>query len=454
MTRANFYQLSVAAATLAAGLGFAQNAEDLRLTVGKSVVIDYPSDVRQISTSNPEVVDASPVTTREILLSGKGLGSATMVVWSKTGQRTFYNVNVELNLDPLRRLLKEDFPNENIQTYSSRDSVSLNGRVSSKEIMERASKVAEGFSKTVVNNMQVSSIAPMEKQILLRVTFAELDRSKELQYGVNLLGLAGQTQIMAGTNQFSGASVTGTSTVTGGTSPGTVSGSSGSSAISITKALNIFAFNPKLNLGALIQALQAESILQTLAEPNLVASNGKEAYFLVGGEFPVPVLQGGANAGAVTVQFREFGIKLIFTPRITENKTIQMHLKQEVSTLDFADGVTLSGFTIPALSTRRAETDVELSEGQSFVIAGLVSNQETESFNKVPILGSLPIFGSLFKSKDEKKQRTDLLVLVTPEITQPLGPNDGKPNLYMPRDFLVHLDPRDLPQPAPLKSKK
>src|SRR5208282_1156614 len=130
MTRANFYQLSVAAATLAAGLGFAQNAEDLRLTVGKSVVIDYPSDVRQISTSNPEVVDASPVTTREILLSGKGLGSATMVVWSKTGQRTFYNVNVELNLDPLRRLLKEDFPNENIQTYSSRDSVSLNGRVS------------------------------------------------------------------------------------------------------------------------------------------------------------------------------------------------------------------------------------------------------------------------------------------------------------------------------------
>src|SRR5215813_8394274 len=115
MTRTSCIQLSVAALTLAAGLGFAQSAEDLRLTVGKSVVIDYPSDVRQISTSNPEVVDASPVTTREILLHGKGLGSATMVVWSKTGQRTFYNVNVELNLDPLRRLLKDSFPNEDIQ---------------------------------------------------------------------------------------------------------------------------------------------------------------------------------------------------------------------------------------------------------------------------------------------------------------------------------------------------
>ena len=453
MIRANFYQVSAAAVTLAAGLGFAQSAEDLRLTVGKSVVIDYPSDVRQISTSNPEIVDASPVTTREILLSGKGLGSATMVVWSKTGQRTFYNVNVELNLDPLRRLLKEDFPNESIQTYSSRESVSLNGRVSSKEVMERATKVAEGFSKLVVNNMQVNTVTPLEKQILLRVTFAELDRSRELQYGVNLLGLAGQTQVGTSTNQFSGSTLTGTSGISGGTAPGTLSGSGGSTAVSITKALNIFAFNPKLNLGALIQALEAESILQTLAEPNLVATNGKEAYFLVGGEFPVPVLQGGANAGAVTVQFREFGIKLIFTPMVTENKTIKMHLRQEVSTLDFADGVTLSGFTIPALSTRRAETDVELSEGQSFVIAGLVSNQETESFNKIPILGSIPIFGSLFKSKDEKKSRTDLLVLVTPELTQPLGPTDSKPNLYMPRDFLVHLDPKDLPQPT-AKSKK
>src|SRR5271168_2563762 len=125
LTRSSCFQLSVVAVTLAAGLGFAQSAEDLRLTVGKSVVIDYPSDVRQISTSNPDVVDASPVTTREILLSGKGLGSATMVVWSKTGQRTFYNVNVELNLDSLRRSLREDFPGEMVEVRPSRDAIAL-----------------------------------------------------------------------------------------------------------------------------------------------------------------------------------------------------------------------------------------------------------------------------------------------------------------------------------------
>src|SRR5271168_4959640 len=170
LTRSSCFQLSVVAVTLAAGLGFAQSAEDLRLTVGKSVVIDYPSDVRQISTSNPDVVDASPVTTREILVQGKGLGSATMVVWSKAGQRTFYNVNVELNLDPLRHLLKDTFPNEDIQAHSSRDSIALLGHVSHKDVGERAMTIAAGFGKTVINNMQVASPA-VEKQILLRVKF-------------------------------------------------------------------------------------------------------------------------------------------------------------------------------------------------------------------------------------------------------------------------------------------
>jgi len=464
--------LGGALAMLGASLGLAQSAEDLHMTVGKSVVIDYPSDIRQISTSSPDIVDASPVTTREILLHGKGLGSATMVVWSKTGQRTFYNVTVDLNLDPLRRLLKESFPNDEIQAYTSRDSISLNGRVSSKDVQDRAMALAAAFSKTVVNNMQLA-IAPIDRQILLRVKFAELDRSKEVQFGVNLLAAPGNNVIGSTTGQFPSGSVAGTITVppTAAGSTSTSNGSSSSSAgaastgtttastvgnavtYTISQALNLFAFDPKLNMGAFIKALQSESILEVLAEPNLVTTNGKEASFLVGGEFPVRVLQGGANSGAVTVQFREFGIRLTFTPVITPNKTIKLHLRQEVSTLDQADGVTVNGFTIPALSTRRAETDVELGEGQSFVVAGLVNNQETETFSKVPILSSLPIFGSLFKTRDEKKSRTDLVVLVTPEITEPLGPGDPKPNIYFPKDFLVRLDPNDLP-PAKKTAKK
>jgi pilus assembly protein CpaC len=442
------HRILISSATLAltASLGLAQSAEDLRLTIGKSVVIDYPSDIRQISTSNPDILDASPVTSREILLHGKGLGSATMVVWSKSGQRTFYNCNVDLNLEPLRRMLKETFPGDDITVRSSRDTLSLNGSVRNKEEGDRAVAVAGGFAKTIINNLGIN-VGLADKQILLRVKFAELDRSREIQFGVNLLGAPGGTMIGSTTGQFSSGNLSGTATVgAGGTPP--------SSTFTIANALSLFAFDPKLNLGAFLKALENESILQTLAEPNLVTTNGKEASFLVGGEFPVPVVQGGSGAGAVTIQFREFGIRLRFLPILTDHKTMKIHLNQEVSTLDVADGVTLNGFTIPALSTRRAETDVELAEGQSFVVAGLVNNTEQETFTKIPILGSLPVIGYLFKSKDEKKSRTDLVVLVTPEITEPLGPNDTKPNIYMPKDFLVRLDPKDIPQPIKKKGKQ
>ena len=439
-------RLLISSSTLAltAGLGFAQSAEDLRLTIGKSVVIDYPSDIRQISTSNPDILDASPVTSREILLHGKGLGSATMVVWSKSGQRTFYNCTVDLNLEPLRRMLKESFPGDDIAVRSSRDTISLNGMVRNKDEGDRAVAVATGFGKTIINNLGVNT-SLAEKQILLRVKFAELDRLREVQYGVNLLAAPGGTMIGSSTGQFSNGSLTGTAALGAGALP--------QSTFSITQALSLFAFDPKLNLGLFLKALESQSILQTLAEPNLVTTNGKEASFLVGGEFPVPVVQGGSGAGSVTVQFREFGIRLKFLPLLTDHNTIKIHLNQEVSTLDPADGVTLNGFTIPALSTRRAETDVELAQGQSFVVAGLVNNSESESFSKMPILGSLPILGYLFKTKDETKKRTDLVVLVTPEITEPLGPNDPKPSVYMPKDFLVRLDPKDIP-PARSRKKK
>ena len=437
MTRKTLQAVTLPAALLlAAGMAFSQSAEDLRLTVGKSVVIDYPSDVRQISTSNPDIIDASPVTTREILVHGKGLGSATMVVWSKTGQRTFYNVTVDLNVDPLKRMLRESFPGEAIEVRTSRDSISLNGRVANKDTSDRALALAATFAKTVVNNLAVTA-GPIDKQILLRVKFAQLDRQRQTQYGVNLMGILGQTQVgsTAGGNFIStGAASIGSSTKNG----------TDSSIVNASTALNLFAFNPKLNLGAFIKALQQEQLLEILAEPNLVTSNGKEASFLVGGEFPVPILQGGSNAGAVTIQFREFGIRLRFTPEITDNKTIKLKLAQEVSTIDIANGVTFNGFTIPALATRRAETSIELGESQSFVVAGLLDNRDQESFSKIPVLGSLPIFGALFKTRDERKTRSELVMMVTPEITEPLGPNDPKPSIYMPKDFLVRLEPKDV----------
>lgn len=444
--RSRFSGFAAAVAVIAPLLLFtpaasAQPGEDLRLTIGKSVVIDFASDIRQISTSNPDVVDASPITTREILLHGKGFGNATMVVWNKAGQRTFYNISVELNLEAIRRMVKDTFPNEDIHIVSSRDSLSLNGTVSTPQIAERAVAMASGFAKTVINNLTIT--VPIEKQIVLRVKFAELDRNAGQQYGVNLLstGALGGTIGRTSTGQFGAPSVTSVAPNTPGSSVNPASN------FTISDALTIFAFRPDLNFGAFIKALQTKGVLQILAEPNLVTSNGKEAAFLVGGEFPVPVLQGGANAAAVTIQFKEFGIRLRFTPTVTPNKTIKVDLVQEVSTIDLAQGVSFNGFTIPALSTRRTQTGIELGDGQTFIVSGLIDNRDTERLSKVPGLGSVPILGALFKSKDVQKSLSELVVMVTPEITLPLNPSDPKPMLDFPNEFLIPVKSTPAPKP-------
>lgn len=411
---------------LVAGALSAQTVEELRLTVGKSIVLDYPGDIRQISTSDPAIVDAVAVSTREILLNAKAAGSATVVVWARTGQRTIYNVNIEQNLEPLRRLLKDTFPTENIQVQSSRDSIALTGGVSTKEIAERALAIVAPFGKSIVNNLKIAPL-PVDKQILLRVRFAELNRNAATAFGINLVSTGATNTIGSiSTGQFQGprASEIGRSTT-----------------FSLTDALNIFAFRPDLDLAVLIKALQNQGILQIIAEPNLVTTNGKEASFLVGGEFPVPVLQGGGNAGAVTIQFREFGIRLTFNPSITENGTVKMYVKPEVSTIDIANGVTMSGFLIPALATRRMETNVELGPGQSFVIGGLIDDRVQETLAKIPGLSSIPLLGTLFKSREERKNKTELVVMVTPEITKPLEPGESAPIPVMPREFMAPLTP-------------
>ncbi len=429
----------------------AQQVEDLRVVLGKSVVIDYPEDIARVSTSNPDVVDAVAVTTRELLLNAKASGAASIVVWSRSGQRAFYNVSVEPNIEPLRRLFRESFPEEKIVVEAAKDTLSLNGRVSSKAVAERAVAMATPLAKAVVNNLQVAA-PPADRQILLRVRFAELNRSATMAFGVNILSTGAlNTPGVISTGQFTPPRPT---TVTG-TIPGQAAGTT--STFSISDALNIFAFRPDLNLAVFIKALQTQGLLQILAEPNLVTSNGKEASFLVGGEFPIPVLQGGANAGAVTVQFREFGIRLTFNPLITENGTIRLYVKPEVSTIDLANAVTLSGFTIPALATRRMETNVELAEGQSFVIGGLIDDRVNETISRIPGLASIPILGELFKSRAENKSKTELIVMVTPEIAKPMSAADAHPGPFMPKEFLAPL-PQQIPvpakQPEPKETKK
>lgn len=433
---------------LAAGSLAAQSAEDVKMMLGKSVVIDYPEDIARISTSTPDVVDAVPATTREILLHGKALGGATVVVWAKSGQRTFYNVTVEQNLEPLRRLLKQTFPNEDITVQGMKDSISLSGRVSSQAVADRAALLSAPMAKSVVNNLSVA-VSSGEKQIVLRVKFAEVNRIAISQLGVNILSTgAGGTIGRITTGQFNSVTADELKGAIGAPLQGA------GSRFLLTDLLNVFAFRPDLNLTAFVKALQSEGVLQILAEPNLVTTNGKEASFLVGGEFPIPVLQGGANAGAVTIQFREFGIRLTFNPVITDSKSIKMQVRPEVSTIDLANAVTFNGFTIPALSTRRVETNVELAEGQSFIIGGLIDDRVNSTMQKIPGLANIPVLGQLFKSRSEKKDKTELVVMVSPEITMPLNVNDPKPVPVMPREFLPSLTPANPHGTTSLKNGK
>jgi pilus assembly protein CpaC len=401
-----------AAAFCAPGTAVAQSAEELRLTAGKSIVIDYPEDIRQISTTDPLIVDATAITTREILLNAKGLGSATMVVWSASNQRMFYNVTVDLNTESLKRILRDTFPNERIEVRNSGDSISLNGVVSSKEVAERAAALAGVVAKVVVNNLTLTA-EKVSQQVLLHVKFIELDRKKAQEYGINFQS--------TGAFNFLGSLQT--------------------AAISGPNLAGAFQ-NVSLSIAA--KALQNRNILQILAEPTLVTTDGKEGNFLVGGETPVPVIQGGNNTNSVTIMYREFGVRLRYTPQITMNKTIKLNLFQEVSALDYTNATTLAGFIIPAISTRRAETSIELGEGETYAIAGLLDNRETEAFASIPGISSIPILGNLFKNKVENKQNTELIVLVTPEITMPLGPNDPKPEIVFPNDFLKRITQEDV----------
>lgn len=405
-------------------------AQELRLAAGRSAVIDFPTDVARISTSNPEVVDAVAVSLREVLLHAKSMGSATVVVWSKSGSRAFYQVAVEANLDPIRELLKKTFPGESIEVQAARDSLSLTGRVSSQAVAERAAALVAPHAKTVVNNLEVAPSRP-DPQVLLRVRFAELNRTALQALGANLVSTGAlNTPGSVTTGQYPSPRASQLE----GSIPGRLEGTQ--SSFSITDTLNVFAFRPDLNLAAFIRALESRGLLQILAEPNLVTTNGKEASFLVGGEFPIPVVQGGANVGAVTIQFREFGIRLSFLPQITPHQTIKMMVRPEVSTIDMANALVFSGFTIPALATRRMETNVELAARQSFVIAGLMDDRVTETLAKVPGLADIPLLGALFRSRQQNRSKTELLVIVSPEITHPLEAGQPLPGPEMPRDFL------------------
>ena len=418
----------------------AGDQQELHLLVGRSLVITSPTRIKRISLADPSIAEAIVVTPNEVLLNGKAPGGVSLLLWDEAEQSQNFEVSVDLDAIGLAQRIHDAFPAEAVHVDTTNDVVMLTGRVSSSAVADKIVEVAKSVSPNVTSTMQVPPASSVE--VLLEVTFAEIDRTKLGELGFNFLRNFGTNMpLSVSTQEFSPFGLTQGTT---NTASGTAASSLNSNAFSVSSLLNIALFRPDIDLAATIQALQENSVLQILAQPNLMTESGKSATFLAGGEFPFPVIQSTGAAGslpAITIQFREFGVRLNFTPNVTPDGLIHLQVTPEVSDLDFSRALTISGFTIPALSTRRVQSDMELQDGQSFVIAGLVDNRDTEQFSKIPGIGDIPILGQFFRSHSITKSKDELLILVTPRIVHPLEAGNAPTLPTFPNSFLGPVAP-------------
>ncbi len=412
--------IAAVATTSAAVADFNNSApmgESLHLVVGRSLFVNTKHRLSRVFVTNPAVLDSYTASPNQIVLTAKSPGTSNLILWDETGQSQAYFVASDMNIDTLRDSLKQALPAENIDVRQSEGRIILSGTVGTDAIADSAVKIATLYSKDISNSMVVNPANV--KQVKLKVRILEVDRSKITQFAFNFFNQGGNNVVSTTTSQFpSSATVT--------------AGSVASKTLSITDPLNFLLYSSRLNVGATIQDLETMQVLQILAEPTITALSGQKANFLAGGEFPFPVVQGSTGGQtAISVQFRPYGVKLEFTPFVNLDGTIDLKVAPEVSSLDYANAVTISGYTIPALATRKADTRVVLRSGQSFAITGLLNNQTTDQLAHTPGIASVPILGQLFKSKNINHSRTELLVIVTPTIVDPLTetliPEEPKP---------------------------
>jgi pilus assembly protein CpaC len=392
----------------------------LRMTVGRSVVLSSASPLRRVYVGNPTVLQTFTSGSDEIVLTAKTAGVSSMVLWDEAGGHRLYTVSADLDPDALRASLAEAFPGSSIHVEGGEGKIYLTGSVTTDATSDAAFKMASLYSKDVVNSLQVVPVHG--KQVQLKLRIVEIDRTKLEQFGINFFS-GGSTAAATSTRQFS-SSATGTS-----------------SSLTVSDPLNIFLYSSKLGVGVTVQDLEQKQVLQVLAEPTLTTMSGLSARFLSGGEFPFPVVQGGVGtAPTISIQFRPYGVKVEFTPTVNPDGSIRLKLSPEVSTLDYSNSVTISGFTVPALSTRRAETEVEIQDGQSFMVSGLLDHRTTEIMSKVPGIANVPIIGQLFRSKNFNHSVVELVIIVTATVVDPLNlPPSSPPG--EPQFVVPNLDP-------------
>jgi pilus assembly protein CpaC len=381
-------------------------SQSLHILVGQSIFITTLSRLKRVYVSDPQVVDSFTSSPRQIVVTGKAPGVSSLILWDQAGNSATYLVSSDVNVASLQKEIREALPNDNILVEGQQDRVSLSGTVWSDASAGAAVKLASLYTKSVINSVTVRQLHG--SQVKLKVQIVEIDRSKLAQFGINLFSQGKNTSNVT-TGQFPS---TQTYTPGSGTTPATLTSSN---------PLNVLFYNFDVNFGLTLQDLQNKNIAQILAEPTITTLSGQKASFLAGGEFPFPVVQGSSGGlTSITIQFRPYGVKLEFTPLVNDDGTIQLKVAPEVSALDYTNAVTISGYTIPAISTRRADTQVELRDGQSFAISGLLDHRTTDIFSKMPGIGDVPVLGQIFRSKNVNHSTVELMVVVTPTVVDPL----------------------------------
>lgn len=391
-----------------------EGTHTLHVIVGRSLFVNTPDRLSRVFVSNPNVIESMSTSPKEVVITAKSPGSSSLVLWNENGVSTVLTVLADLDVGGLRESLAQALPVDQVNVDVQEQRLFLSGVVGSDTEADIATHLAAVYSKDIVNSLIVD---PRHRpQVRLKVRFAELDRSKLNSFGINFFALNSKSVGAGSTNQFGSASF----------QPG--SGNSNGT-IQLSSLLNLFYFDVANGVGVNLEDLVTKGVLEILADPTLTAIDGQPARFLAGGEFPFPVVQpGGAGSIAtVTITFKQFGVKLEFTPYVNPDGTIRLKVKPEVSALDYSNVVVIAGYTIPSLTTRTAETQVELKDGQTFGISGILDRRTTDNFNKMPGIGDIPVLGQLFRSKSQNHSVMELVVVVTPTIVDPLNSNEPAP---------------------------
>jgi pilus assembly protein CpaC len=391
--------------------------------------------VREVRLAKPEFAEVTGVSPKQILVTGKSFGTTQMIVWINGDDQRVFDLAVDLELDRLMASIRAAVPRAKVKAHALLDAVVLSGRVPDAASAERVMQIAQVFSPRVINQMQVAGA----QQVLLHVTVAEVNRSASRRLGFNGWMAGDEFRDMFFINNLDGINPANIGAPEAALATADIPFLVGSDGIPVTGQTTLSFGFPRVQMQVFVQALRENGLLRVLAEPNLLAINGEEASFLAGGEVPIPLI----TEDRIKVEYKEFGVRLNFTPAVLAEDKIRLHVAPEVSEVDYTNSIAVSGGTVPGFSTRRVETTIEIGSGQTFAIGGLLNERVRAVVRRVPGLGDVPVLGALFRSEDYRLDESELVVLVTPELVSPVSPNQVTyvpgANYVVPNDFELFL---------------